>query len=212
MSYIATLWLFEGILIHSFLNLEDLLKQPSHLLSLGSSPWLHGRTIWKVLRTPEAQTTLSNYSRSWDGPGIRNILSPRWFQCIMVRITTLSFEGAFVCMPWVVIHLVFKPCPWKQEWKLRMKTGRRTQTSSVCAEAPSREDTLSLWRHMGLWGGIVHSNQKEQSPHTCTMMDRSGDALWFIKESSFSSLESPVQSGEPPCGLPGPGSIRLLLW
>ena len=34
------------------------MKQPSHIYFSGSSPWLHSRIIWEVLRTPEAQTTL----------------------------------------------------------------------------------------------------------------------------------------------------------
>ena len=52
--------------------------------------------------------------------------------------------------------------------------GHRDQQSVL--KHPAEKISLNLWGHMGFlqrWGGILHSNQKDQSSYPCTTMDKS---------------------------------------
>ena len=159
------------------------MKQPSHIYFSGSSPGLHSRIIRKVLRTPEAQTTLRAITAGALGMDQESgifFLTPRWFQCATFgKNPCFVFCVSFVCMPWVVIHLVFKSCPWKSArgcFKSMENWWEDTETSSVCVKAPSREDIFEFMETYGLpamVGWNTTQQSKEQSSHTCTTVDKS---------------------------------------
>ena len=159
------------------------MKQPSHIYFSGSSPGLHSRIIrkfWELLRPRPHSEQLQQELWGWTRNQEYFFLTPRWFQCATFgKNHCFVFCVSFVCMPWVVIHLVFKSCPWKSArgcFKSMENWWEDTETSSVCVKAPSREDIFEFMETYGLpamVGWNTTQQSKEQSSHTCTTVDKS---------------------------------------